>query len=213
MKKKHNNNKIFSILAGVLFICILNGVVIAQQKTTQKTNVRKDRKKSGFVSKSRQNQVSNLPEKKIVAIRRIDLIYDDVTKDGTYFKNKKRLVEIELYSEAVVIQPSIGLYMTIGDKVVSHSIAGNGQILFITIDEKEFESLIDDSFIVLRFGNRPTSKELKEMYKESIKETHKNAVSEGSFGKFGKSHVQNSEIMQETVEESQHRRNNTKKPE
>ena len=89
----------------------------------------------------------------IVAIRKVNLIFDDVDEKKATFKNRKTIVEIEVYSKVQIPVTDAVQFAVIGEKIISDPPrSADGHTFFIHLTPEEFAALKDDAIVTYSIG-------------------------------------------------------------
>ena len=104
---------------------------------------------------------------KIVAVRRINLIFDDVDSKGNTFKNKKLMYEVEVFSKTVIPVTNSIQYLIIGDIALPEPLtSGDRHTVFGYLQAREFEELKDGALVSYMISPvQINAEDLKQFYK------------------------------------------------
>lgn len=132
---------------------------------------------------------------RIVAIRRINLIFDDVDSKGSTFKNKKLLYEVELFSSVKIPATNSTQYLIIGDIVFREPlVTGDRQSIYAYLTKKEFKALKDGALVHYMISPAPINS-------ENIKKAYKNGepkqIPGAKFGRIQKRAAARTPIIEE----------------
>ena len=132
---------------------------------------------------------------RIVAIRRINLIFDDVDSKGSTFKNKNLLYEVELFSSVKIPVTNSTQYLIIGDVVFTEPlVTGSRQTIYAYFPKNEFQALKDGALV--HYMVSPAR-----INSENIRESYKNGepkqVSGAKFGRIRKRAAVRTPIIEE----------------
>jgi hypothetical protein len=146
---------------------------------------------------------------KIVAVRRVNLIYDDVDAKGNTFKNRKLMYEVELFSKVIIPVTNSTQYLIIGDIALPEPfITGDRHTIFAHLQQKEFEQLKDGAIISLLISPvQINSETLKQIYKDG----EPKEITGAKFGRMDKSAAERFPVIEEDSKTQLSRLSGTKK--
>ncbi len=155
-------------------------------------------------------KVSSDEGNKIVAVRRINLTFDDYDTKGNKFKKKKLVCEFELFSRVRIPVTNAGQYLIIGDLVVSQvHISGDNHTILGYLEQKQFESLKDGA--IISYTIVPASLDVvSEIVKESYKNGEPEQIDGAKFGRIDKKAIEKLPVVEETSEDLSLRTNQPK---
>lgn len=159
--------------------------------------MREEREIAAAFSKTSSTAIPVDEGNRIVAVRRITLIFD---RQGE--TEKQNLVEVELYSEYRLPVSNANLdYVFFGEKVFILFVAGDRQRIFVWMKPAEFEEIKDNALVTVM--PLPISLEsLRNMIVETYKNGEPKEVSGAKFGRLTKAMIDKFPPLEENSESS-----------
>lgn len=132
---------------------------------------------------------------KIVAVRRINLSFDDRDDKGSTFRNKKLMYEIELFSKVIIPVTNSTQYLIIGDIALPEPlITGDRHTIFAYLEAKDFDALKDGAIITYMISPVQIN---SEALKESYKNGEPKEIAGAKFGRVDKKMAEQFPVIEE----------------
>jgi hypothetical protein len=178
LKKSYRRIKNIGLLS--FFIIVIGTLLVFAQQKNMSTNKKEKLDSKTAVSNDVDNfyggfrrlsstKIDTDKENKISAVRRMNMLVDDIDSNGNLVKRKIQMIEIELFSKIMPPVTNAAHFVRIGEREFVPSNRGCELIkncIMVELYPKEFEQLENNSLITYRIGSPISSKTLKELYKD-----------------------------------------------